>query len=204
MAELITGDDGLPAEEVKAWAKEKHARLCKYLKLASGTRKKFLTGRAGSATFIDLFCGTGRARIKETGEWIEGGTVAAWNVSKALGTPFSEILIADIDEERREANALRLRKLGAPVRVLPGAAVEAAAEAARTVNPHGLHFGFIDPYNLGSLDYRIIQSLSTLKRIDMLIHVSKMDHQRNLDINIQIGCFRAGMARPCRCETVAD
>jgi hypothetical protein len=55
MAELITGDDGLPAEEVGAWAKEKHARLRRYLKLASGPRKKFLTGRAGSATFIDLF-----------------------------------------------------------------------------------------------------------------------------------------------------
>jgi three-Cys-motif partner protein len=67
---------------------------------------------------------------------------------------------------------------------LRGSAVEAAKEVAHSVNRYGLHFAFLDPYNLGELDFSIIQALSQLKRIDMLIHVSAMDLQRNLERNI--------------------
>ena len=184
MGLLIDGDDGLPATEVGEWAKQKHEFLRRYLDISSAARKKFLNGRSRSATFIDLFCGPGRARIKETGEWIDGGAIAAWKISQAGGTAFSEIFVADIDDVSRAATAERLKRLGAPVRELPGSAVDSAGSAVQKVNPHGLHFAFIDPFSLGALDFQIIQSLASLKRIDMLIHVSKMDHQRNLSINI--------------------
>jgi three-Cys-motif partner protein len=185
MGSLIDGDDGLPTEEVGIWAKEKHDRLRRYLDISRGTRKKWLgPGKAGT-TFIDLFCGPGRARVKETGEWIEGSAVAAWNISQKGGAPFSDIYVADINNDRRAATVERLTRLRAPVRELAGSAVDAAAELARTINPYGLHFAFIDPFSLGALDFKIIQSFSTLKRMDMLIHISKMDHQRNLDINLQ-------------------
>lgn len=52
------------------------------------------------------------------------------------------------------------------------------------LHPLGLHFAFIDPYNLEALDFRIVAALSELKRIDMLVHVSKMDLQRNLGFNL--------------------
>lgn len=185
MGELVAGDDGLPVELVGAWAKIKHERLRSYLDLSRGARNKFLTGRAKSAAFIDLFCGPGRAKVKETGEFIDGSAVAAWNISKEGGAPFSDIYVADLDEERRQATVSRLKKLNAPVRELSGAAVEAAAQVARIINPYGLHFAFVDPFSLGALDFRIIQSLAALKHIDMLIHISKMDHQRNLDINLK-------------------
>lgn len=184
MGALIDGDDGLPAEEVGAWAKEKHDRLRSYLDISRHTRTKFLTGTSKSATFIDIFCGPGRARVKETGEWIDGSAVAAWKISQKGGAPFSDIYIADIDDERRAATVERLNRLKAPVRELTGSAVDAAAEVARTMNPYGLHFAFIDPFSLGALDFKIIQSLALLKRIDMLIHVSAMDLQRNLGINL--------------------
>ena len=48
------------------------------------------------------------------------------------------------------------------------------------VNPNGLHFAFLDPYNLEGLSFDIIRKLSKLK-VDMLIHVSVQDLQRNLD-----------------------
>ena len=95
------------------------------------------------------------------------------------------IYVADIDDKARVATVERLKRLKAPVRELKGSAVDAAAEVVKRINPYGLHFVFIDPFNLGTLDFRIIQSFATLKRIDMLIHVSKMDHQRNLAINLQ-------------------
>lgn len=101
MGTLINGDDGLPAEEVGAWAKEKHDRLRKYLILSCGARNKFLNGRSKSAAFVDLFCGPGRARVRKTGEWIEGSAVAAWTISREFRAPFSEIYVADIDDGRR-------------------------------------------------------------------------------------------------------
>ena len=123
MGLLIDGDVGLRATEVGEWAKQKHEFLRRYLDISSAARKKFLNGRSRSATFIDLFCGPGRARIKETGEWIDGGAIAAWKISQAGGTAFSEIFVADIDDVSRAATAERLKRLGTPVRKLPGSAV---------------------------------------------------------------------------------
>src|ERR1700676_5230113 len=101
--DLITGDDGLPAEEVGSWAKEKHNYVRRYVDISRAARKKFLgPGKAG-ATFIDLFSGPGRARIRETGEWIDGSAVAAWKIAQSSGSGFSEMLVSDIDDERRGA-----------------------------------------------------------------------------------------------------
>jgi three-Cys-motif partner protein len=49
------------------------------------------------------------------------------------------------------------------------------------LNPHGLHFALLDPYNLGGLPFSVIETFAQLKRIDLLIHVSAQDLQRNLD-----------------------
>jgi three-Cys-motif partner protein len=183
-ASLIRGDDGLSAEEVGAWTVEKHNYLRRYVDISRGARQKFLGARKAGATFIDLFCGTGRARVRETGQWIDGSAIAAWKIGQAGGAPFSEILVADIDQARRTACVERLRRTGAPVRELNGSAIEAAKEAITTINEFGLHFAFLDPYKLADLDFSIMQTLSELKRIDMLIHVSAMDLQRNLGRNI--------------------
>ena len=184
MSKFVDETDGLPATEVGEWAKQKHQFLRRYLDISRTTRQKFLKGRAKSATFIDLFCGPGRARIKETGEWIDGSAITAWKISRAGGAPFSDIYVADIDHKNCAATTERLKNLGAPVQQISGSAVQAAIQVARSINPYGLHFSFIDPFSLGALDFRIIQSLASLKRIDMLIHVSKMDLQRNLKSNI--------------------
>jgi three-Cys-motif partner protein len=183
-APLIQGDDGLPAEEDGAWAIEKHNYLGRYLDISRGARQKFLGPRKAGATFIDLFCGTGRARIRETGQWIDGSAIAAWKIAEAGNARFSQILVSDIEGKRRKACVERLRRLGACVRELGGPAIEAAEEVISVVHPHGLHFAFLDPYNLAELDFSIIKTLSQLKRIDMLIHVSAMDFQRNLGRNI--------------------
>jgi three-Cys-motif partner protein len=181
---LIQGDDGLPAEEVGPWAVEKHNYLARYLDISRAARQKFLGPRKAGATFIDLFCATGRARIRETGQWIDGSAIAACKIAQTGNTGFSQILVSDIDETRRRACVERLRRLGAPVTDLGGPAIYASNEVLKLVHPLGLHFAFLDPYNLGELDFSIIKTLSQLKRIDMLIHVSVMDLQRNLERNI--------------------
>lgn len=185
MGKLIDGDDGLPAEEVGVWAKEKHDYLCRYIDISRGARVKYLgsgPGKAG-ATFIDLFCGPGRCKVRDTGEWIDGGVVAAWKKSQEGGAPFTQIFIGDLDTQRLEAAATRLRQLGAPVVEIDGAAVSAVQQVIARLNAHGLHFAFLDPFNLEALDFSIINALSKLKRIDMLVHVNQMDLQRNLVSN---------------------
>jgi len=161
---------------------EKHKRLTHYLKISGVARKKFIDGRSRSATYIDLFCGTGRSRIESSGDWFDGGAVAAWKVSKLSGTPFTQVYVSDADEAKRSACVQRLKTLGASVQEIPGPAVPAASQVVKLLNRDGLHFAFLDPYSLGSLDFQIIRTLSALKRIDMLIHVSSMDMQRNLPL----------------------
>lgn len=183
MGKLIEGDDGLPAEDVGAWAKEKHEYLCRYVDISRAVRSGWLgPGKAG-ATFIDLFCGPGRCKVRETGEWIDGGAVAAWKKSLEGGAPFTQVFIGDLDEQRREATAARLRQLGAPVVEVAGSAAHAVQQIVPSLNPYGLHFAFLDPFNLEALDFGIIRTLSTLKRIDILVHVNQMDLQRNLVTN---------------------
>jgi three-Cys-motif partner protein len=181
---LIDGDDGLIADEVGLWAKEKHGYLKRYLDISRATRSKFIGERKGGAVYFDVFCGTGRSRIRGTEEWIDGGVVAAWKTSLEGGAPFSDVFISDLDEARLNACASRLSRLGAPVHPIHASAADAADRMVAAVSGYGLHFAFVDPYNLETLDFRVIQTLSRLNRIDLLIHLSAMDLQRNLVINL--------------------
>src|SRR3954462_8163808 len=83
------------------WVINKHKSLRRYVDISRGARKKFLGEGNAGATYIDLFCGTGRARIRETGAWIDGSAVSAWKIAQGGRAPFSEILVADIDQTRR-------------------------------------------------------------------------------------------------------
>ena len=140
MGDLVEGDDGLPAEIVGVWAKEKHDCLCRYVDISRKTRAKYLGFCKAGATYIDLFCGPGRCRVRNTDEWIDGGVVAAWKKSQEGGAPFSQVFIADIDAQRRQAAAIRLRNLGAPVVEVDGAAVGAVKAVTAQINAYGLHF----------------------------------------------------------------
>lgn len=184
MGELVQADDGLPAEkDVGEWVKQKHQNLVAYLDFQALVRKRFLGPGKGGATSTDLFCGPGKARIKDIQEFVDGSPVVAWKALKHK-QPFSSVFIADRDQDRRTACAERLRRLGAPVIEIGGDAKTAATEIARRLNPYGLHFAFIDPYSLGASKLSILQTLMQLKRMDLMVHISAMDLFRNLDFNL--------------------
>jgi len=181
---LIDGDDGLPAEEVGVWAKEKHHLLRRYVDISRAVRRRWIGPTNAGATYIDLFCGPGRARVRKTGEWIEGSCITAWKKSVEGGAPFSTVFIADADAGKLEYATERLRRLKAPVVPIHGRAVETVKQIASRLHSSGLHFAFIDPFNLGAFDFEVMRTLSRFKHIDMLVHVSKMDLQRNLGFNV--------------------
>jgi three-Cys-motif partner protein len=183
MGETIQGDDGLPAEVVGPWAKSKINYLCRYIDITRRARAKFLPPKGnGGACYIDLFCSTGRSFIRETGEWIDGSPVAAWKKSREGGAPFSTVIVADIDKVRLDACVTRLARAGAPVVGFLGPASETVHETFRRAPSFGLNLAFLDPYNLRSLEFAIIQQLAQLRHIDLLVHISKMDMQRNASI----------------------
>ncbi len=181
---LIDGDDGLPADEVGVWAKEKHTYLRRYLDISRATRKKYIGDRKGGAVYFDLFCGAGRSKIRGTNEWIDGGAVVAWKTSREGDAPFTDLYISDLDEEKLKACTTRLQNVGAPVHAIHASAIDAVEKMVSIVSGYALHFAFVDPYNLEALDFRVISALSKLKRIDLLIHLSAMDLQRNLSVNL--------------------
>lgn len=184
MGKLVDGDDGLPVEEVGPWAEDKIESLRRYIDISRSARAKWIAPGRSGATYIDLFCGPGRSKVRRSSEFIEGGCVAAWKESVRGGAPFSKMYIADLDDERRNLAAERLRRLNAPVVELHGGAATAAFTVRAAAPSSALHFAFLDPYNLAAFDFSIVHALANFQSIDILVHISKMDLQRNTGLNI--------------------
>jgi three-Cys-motif partner protein len=173
-------EDGLPREIVGTWAREKHERVKKYVGISAAVRKRFIgPGKAG-ATYIDLFCGPGRVLVKDTGEAMAGSPLVAWNESVARKSPFSSVHVSDANATLAKAAVIRLKALGAPVSVDIALAEEVVERVIARLDPYALHFAFLAPYNLSTLPFSVIQRLATLERIDILIHFSTQDFNRNL------------------------
>jgi three-Cys-motif partner protein len=173
-------EDGLPRELVGAWASDKYARLTKYVDISRGARSGWVgKGKAG-ASFIDVFSGPGRVRVKDTGEVMHGSALVAWLESLRTGTGFTQVHVADADSRLVVATEERLRRENAPVHPETGPAEITIDRIIPKLNTYGLHFAFLDPYNLGALPFEVIRKLAQLKRMDILIHVSVQDLNRNL------------------------
>jgi three-Cys-motif partner protein len=183
--------DGLIVDEVGPWAREKHLRLSRYVDLAKGARAKFAPPRGtGGASYIELFSGPGRSLVEGTSEYVDGSPLVAYRAAHASGVRFSEIHLNDIDGEKAAALDARIRSAGGAAVVHNGPAAVVIDSVIDAINPAGLHFAFLDPYNLEYLSFDIIEKLSRFRHMDMLVHVSVQDLQRNLDrYSVQGGVF---------------
>jgi three-Cys-motif partner protein len=177
---ILDPDDGLIVSEVGKWAPDKHARVKAYIEIASATRAKYVPPPAwhAGASYIELFSGPGRSLIRRTKNFIDGSPVIAYKAAQASGVPFTKMHLNDFDPAKAAAVEARLRALGGDPTCYSEPADVAVDKIVAAVNPRGLHFAFLDPYNLEGLSFDIIRKLSKLK-VDMLIHVSVHDLQRN-------------------------
>lgn len=163
--------------EVGRWVtEEKHRIIKRYIDASWAARQRFKYQRS----YIDLFAGTGRVKIKHTFAFADGGPLAAWNMAQQRRGTFSDFFIADADPKFLEACDARLRKLGAPVRSTVGRADRTIDWVLPKLDPQGFHLALLDPYNAGNLHFSIIQKLSGLRRIDIVVHLSTGDIQRNI------------------------
>jgi three-Cys-motif partner protein len=173
---VVDPADGMNAMVVGSWSQQKHQKLTEYIDASRGARKRW-----PHRCYIDVFCGPGRVVERGSRIFRDGGAVAAWKASCLhADSTFSELFIGDLHEESVELSQRRLAALGAPVRSFVGPALTTVHQIV-PILPRGLHFAFLDPYNAEHLDFEIIRTLSTVSRIDILVHFSVMDIQRNID-----------------------
>jgi len=179
---ILDPADGLIVDEVGKWAREKHARVKAYIEIASATRAKYVPPPSwrGGACYIELFSGPGRSSIRNTKQIIDGSPLVAFKAAQA-SVPFTEMHLNDFDSTKSAAVGARIRALGGAPICYNDPADVAVDKIVAAVNPSGLHFAFLDPYNLENMSFEIIRKLSKLK-VDMLIHVSVHDLQRNLNL----------------------
>ena len=171
--------DDLPALEAGEWADEKHGLLREYVSLSSGARGMWFK-ESNDATYIELFSGPGRIFYKGTDRFADGSPLVAFKESAKGNNPFSHMHLGDASREFCDALGQRLKKIGPTVRPYPQSAEVSIIEICKNLSPYGLHFAFLDPYNIESLPFSIIEQLSRFRHMDVLIHVSAMDLQRNL------------------------
>src|SRR6266446_3939779 len=168
-------EDGLWVENVGPWAKEKLKILTDYIQISSSTRKKYT-----HCAFVDVFSGPGKSKIRGTTELIDGSPVAAYKQAGKTRA-FSGIYISDADQDLLDSAASRLRDLGARVNPIEGPASRSLPKIVSDLSPSGLHLALLDPHNLGTLSFDLFESLAKLQRIDVIVHVSLGDLQRNAD-----------------------
>jgi three-Cys-motif partner protein len=180
--------DGLIIGEVGPWATEKHERLRKYIQASHGARAKYLPPKGtGGASYIELYSGAGRSLIKDTSQIIDGSALVAYKAVRASGDRFSELHLSDLDQRNSDALALRIEALGGAANSYFGAADVIVDRVIQAINPYGLHLAFLDPFGLGQLPFLVIERMLKVQRMDMIIHVSLSDLQRNLDDYSRVG-----------------
>lgn len=168
-------DDGLPAKSVGSWAEQKHELLVRYVIGSSRARAKF----SKQSAYVDLYCGFGRARRRDSSSWQEGSAVVAWRASVKSRVPFAAIHICDIDPVALSACEKRLQREGAPVVAHLGAAESVAEKLSRELHGGGLHLALLDPFSLGAMPITVVQSIARVRNIDLIVHFSMMDLARN-------------------------
>jgi three-Cys-motif partner protein len=180
----IDPEDGLVVDVVGPWASEKHLRLSEYIRLARGARADFVPPRGtGGASYVELFSGSGRSRIDKTSTYVDGSPLVAYRAACDSGVRFSDLHFNDIDQEKTSALDTRIRAIGGAAVVYNKPADQTIDDIVYALNPSGLHFAFLDPYNLGFLSFDLIEKLARFKHMDMLVHVSVQDLQRNIDLD---------------------
>jgi len=162
--------------------------LRKYIDAARSVRAKYLPPRGtGGAAYIELFSGPGRSFVEDEDDFIDGSPLVALKAARQSKTNFSDLHFNDLDAGNVNALRQRVEKLSRAANYYSEEAEKAVDKITYALNPAGLHFAFLDPYNLESLPFSIIQRLAALPKMDMLIHVSVFDLQRNLRRYLQDG-----------------
>lgn len=171
-------EDGLPVMEVGPWAQKKYKLVGKYCDIFTGGMK----GK-WNLIYMDLFCGPGFAKNKETGQVMRNSALLAMSVSKQ----FDHYILNDFGSESIAAMEARVRRLHPEVSAqysckdANNCVDELLAARPKFNNGKGtLTFCFLDPFSL-NLHFETIRALAREKVDILVLHALQMDARRNLD-----------------------
>jgi three-Cys-motif partner protein len=171
-------DDRLITPDVGVWNEQKYKLVAYYASIFASSMKNKWNCR----TYIDLFAGSGRSRLRESGDIVDSSAI----LSLRIDNPFDKYIFCDIDHEKIYSLRTRVEREfpGAPVEYIVGD-INISIDAIKAAIPQHdadhkvLSFCFADPYNLGNLCFPTIRSLSE-KFIDFLVLIATdMDANRN-------------------------
>lgn len=166
-------------EDIRPHTLEKHEMLRRYLTMFTTSMK----GKYRHRVYIDLFAGCGQAHID--------GNPTSYDTSPLLALsmtyPFTRYIFCERDEEKMDALRSRVRERApdADVRFVPGDVnqrVQQILDHMPKPSPEEkvLTFAMVDPYNLGTLKFKTLESLGKRYFIDMLVLLATyMDGKRN-------------------------
>lgn len=172
-------DDGLPTPEIGSWGLEKYARVWTYDEIfARGMKAKW-----DLRVYVDLFAGSGRARIRETGEVVPGSPLLALRIPDR----FDRYVFCDASAENIAALRERVSATAPDVDVVfvPGEVNAAVSEIGSHIPQSRkgrsvLSFCFVDPFSV-NIRFETIRALSSKRPMDFLILLALgMDANRNL------------------------
>lgn len=171
-------DDGLPTPEIGAWGEKKYRHVQLYASLfIRSIRTKW-----DDLVYIDLFAGSGRARIRGTRRVVNASPLLILGMPEA----FDKYIFCEGDESYAEALETRCRRdfPNRKVAIVCGNANASVENIVAKMPRHGnnhkvLGFCFLDPFQMQNLCFSTIENLSQ-KFMDFLVLIpSSMDANRN-------------------------
>ena len=175
-------DDGLLTPEVGSWAEDKYRLVWNYSKMFATSMKNKWEARI----YIDLFAGTGRAKIENTRQIVPASPLLALDISDQ----FDKYIFCDNEDAKRQALETRVKRdhSGISVDYIEDANSHVDA-IIKSIPKHHIgyrviSFCFADPYKVKNLKFNTIKRLSN-KYIDFLILLpTYMDAHRNISYYI--------------------
>ncbi len=170
-------DDTFCIDDVGGWAKEKYNLVGQYCHVFT----KSMRDKWDNLVYIDLFAGSGYARIRESKRIVKNSAL----ISLSIPFPFTKYILCEKDELRYNALKQRIKRdhsaidvsiLNGDCNLIVDDIIELIPipKKGNTV----LCFCFVDPFSL-NLNFSTIKKLSRYK-IDFLILLALgMDARRN-------------------------
>ena len=174
--------DGLDADQVGVWARQKYCLLRGYADIFARSMRKAWP----NLVYIDLFAGSGYAQVRGESRIMAGSPLLALGAE----SPFTSHIICE--EDTRKLGDLQHRVQrdypSADVQFVRGDCNAHVEDIIAKIPKHSrqrgvLSFCFVDPYAFSNLAFSTIEALAADgRKIDFLVLIpSGMDANRNLD-----------------------
>lgn len=182
---LLPEDDDLPTRSFGKWVAEKLYYLKRYIAMfETSMRERPWRGR----NYIDLFAGSGKCYVSETGDFHLGSPLLALTTEY----PFTNYFFADSDTEN--ITILQKRCSASPVSANvqyfvgdSNTKVHEIVSKIANIDQQfirgqwpSLNLAFLDPDGL-ELEWKTVSALAQIQKMDLIIHYSQNGITRNLE-----------------------